>query len=115
MADLVRAVPQVTVIIPNARGFQGSQLWTDTALRDARWYVDLSLTELYYGLHRDVKHKDMLRDFLAEGGTDHLLFGTHVPFSYAGSALVKLAVLEVDDTTREDISFRRAARIFDAS
>ena len=112
VADLVRAVPQTTYIIPNARGFQGSKLWQDEILRDKRWYVDLSLTELYYGLHRDVAHMGMIADFLNEGGTDHLVFGTHLPFTYAGCALVKRAVLDVDDETREEISCRRAERIF---
>jgi predicted TIM-barrel fold metal-dependent hydrolase len=47
-----------------------------------------------------------------QGGQKHLLFGSHMPFSYAGPALVKLAVLPVDEEAREDISSRTAARFF---
>lgn len=112
IANLVAAVPKATVIIPNGRGFVISPLWGREELRERPWYVDLSLTEIHYVLHRDLARKRELADFIEQGGSKHLLFGTHLPFSYAGPALVKRAILPVDGETLEDISYRTAARLF---
>ena len=48
---------------------------------------------------------------IEEGGAGHLVFGTHLPLSYAGPALVKRAILPVDEETLADVSHRRAGRI----
>ena len=48
---------------------------------------------------------------IEEGGANHLLFGTHLPFSYSGPALVKLAILPVDEETLEDIKYRTATKL----
>ena len=101
IADLIAAVPDATVVVPNLRGLARAAFWKREDLRDRRWYVDLSLAEV---------HKDAA-DFVAQGGAEHLLFGTHLPFSYAAPALVKLAILPVDAETREDIGCRNAAKI----
>ncbi len=112
IADLVAAAPNATIIVPNGRGFTHSALWTRTDLRDRPWYVDLSLTEVHYTLHRSLAGMRELATFLDEGGAEHLMFGTHLPFSYAGPALVKRAVLDVDDRTLEDVSYNNAANVF---
>lgn len=114
IADLVAAVPDATVIVPNARGIVDSPLWTRAELRERRWYVDTSLTEFLYGLHYSVDRANPMRGFFDDGGADHLLFGTHQPFSYAASALVKLATLPIDDETRERVAWHSAAEIFGA-
>ena len=112
IADLVAAVPAATLIVPNARGFAHSALWQRTELRDAPWYVDTSLAEVHYVLHRDLSRTRELSEFIDQGGAKHLLFGTHLPFSYAGPALVKRAVLPVDDDTRAEICWRAPRRVF---
>ena len=101
IASLIAAAPGVTVVVPNLRGVAGSPLWRRPEVRDQPWFADLSLGEV----HRD------LETFVAQGGASHLLFGTHLPLSYAGPALVKRALLPVDAETLEDISHRHAARI----
>ncbi|OGG46341.1 MAG: hypothetical protein A3F84_01245 [Candidatus Handelsmanbacteria bacterium RIFCSPLOWO2_12_FULL_64_10] len=101
IASLVAAVPGLTVIVPNLRGVARSALWKRPEVRDQPWYVDLSLGEV----HRD------LGTFVEQGGASHLVFGTHLPLSYAGPALVKRAILPVDADTLEDISHRHAAKI----
>lgn len=107
IANLVAAYPQTPIIVTNARGVTQSPLWRRTELREAAWYVDLSLAEVYYqGLERD------LALLAEESGGQHLLFGSHVPFSYMGSALVKRATLPADDKTLAQISYLGAARIF---
>lgn len=101
VASLLAAVPDVTVVVPNLRGLARNALWQREDLRDKSWYVDLSLAEV----HRDAEV------LVEQGGAGHLLFGSHVPFSYPGSALVKRAILKVDEETRADISCRNAAKI----
>ena len=111
LADLVAAVPEATLVIPNARPLARSPLWRREELRELNWYVDLSLAEIHYGLHKDLKNKRDLADMIEEGGAGHLLFGTHLPISYAGPALVKRALLPVDAEELEAISYKRAAEI----
>lgn len=101
IAGLIAATPGLTVVVPNLRGAAGSALWQRKEVRDQAWYVDLSLGEV----HRD------LETLVAQGGASHLVFGSHLPLSYAGPALVKRAILRVDAETLEDISHRHAARI----
>jgi predicted TIM-barrel fold metal-dependent hydrolase len=112
IANLIAAVPKATIMVTNARGIVNSQLWQRTELRSANWYVDLSLAEVHYQLHTDVRSSRDLGLFIEQGGADHLLFGSHVPFSYLGSALVKRATLPVSPDTLENISYHNAAHIF---
>lgn len=112
IANLIAAVPKATIMVTNARGIVNSPLWQRADLRSANWYVDLSLAEVHYQLHRDVRYARDLGLFIEQGGADHLLFGSHVPFSYLGSALVKRATLPVSPETLENISYHYAASIF---
>ena len=111
VANLIAAFPDATVVIPNARGIVRTPLWQRADIRDHSWYVDLSLAEVHYVLHGDITKMKDLTDLVEQGGANHLLFGTHVPFSYPGAALVKRAVLPVDEETRKNISYRTAAKI----
>ncbi|MDA0748555.1 MAG: amidohydrolase family protein [bacterium] len=101
VANLLAAVPNVTLVFTNMRGLARCPLWQQENLRDKSWYVDLSLAEV----HRDAEV------LVEQGGANHLLFGSHVPFSYPGSALVKRALLKVDQNTLENISYRNAEKI----
>jgi uncharacterized protein len=112
IADLIAAVPGSVVIVPNARGIVGSALWEREDLRDRSWYVDTSLSEFHYTLHYDVDRASPMSGFFESGGAEHLMFGTHLPFSYAGSALVKLETLPLDPDTREQIAWGTAAKVF---
>ncbi len=111
IADLVAAVPKATLVVTNARGIARSPLWKRADVRTGNWYIDLSLTEIFYGLHRDVKLMRDLADMIDEGGANHVVFGTHLPISYAGPALVKRAQLPVNAETLENISYRTAAKL----
>ena len=111
LANLVAAVPDAAIIIPNARPLARSPLWMREDLRDLNWYFDLSLAEIHYGLHKSTNGMKDLGYMIEEGGANHILFGTHLPFSYAGPALVKLAILPVDEETLEDIKYRTAAKL----
>ena len=112
VADLVSRVPEATIIVTNTRPIGYCPLWQRDELRDHSWYVDLSLAEVTYTLHKNIDTMKDIAVLTEQGGQKHLLFGSHMPFSYAGPALVKLAVLPVDEEAREDISSRTAARFF---
>ncbi len=113
VAHLIFQVPEATVVVPNARGLLNTALWQRQDIRDSRWYFDLSLAEVHYVLHRDVTRMRDLADFIEAGGSDHLLFGTHAPFSYPAAARVKAAVLNVDAETLAAICHRRAAHMLE--
>lgn len=110
IAALISEVPDATVVITNARGLSRSPLMR-ADLRGGSWYVDLSLAEVHYVLHHSAERMTELARFIEDGGADHLVFGTHLPFSYAGAAMVKRRVLPVDDEALEAISHRRALKI----
>jgi predicted TIM-barrel fold metal-dependent hydrolase len=89
-------------VVPNLRfGFQFLPLWQNEKVRDQSWYLDFSLGEVRNGLGALVE----------QSGSKHVVFGTHVPFSYPGAALVKRALLSVDVETGEDIDHRNAEKI----
>jgi predicted TIM-barrel fold metal-dependent hydrolase len=101
IANLMAAVPGATVYITNLRGGMGNlPMWRSEAVKNQHWYVDLSLSEVHGGL-----------DLLArQSGGKHLIFGTHVPFSYSGAALVKRSVLQLDEDAMEEMSSGNAVR-----
>jgi predicted TIM-barrel fold metal-dependent hydrolase len=74
--------------------------------------VDLSLAEIHYGLHRTVENMTDLAEFIETGGESHLIFGSHLPLSYIGPALVKRETLPVEPSTLEEICWGRAASLF---
>ncbi len=111
VANLIAAASGATIVIPNARGISSSAVWQRKEIRDREWYFDLSLAEVHYTLSRNVNQMGDLSDFIEQGGADHLVFGTHAPFSYPSAARVKCAVLPVDDETLEEICYRRAERM----
>jgi predicted TIM-barrel fold metal-dependent hydrolase len=103
IADVIARYPTTTFVINNSRGLSRSALWTRKDIRNAKWYVDLSLLEIQYGLHRGMdKARDVVVIF-EEGGADHFVFGTHQPFSYVASAGVKLATLGLEPEQVERI------------
>ena len=101
ISNLMAAVPGATVYIPNLRGGMGNlPMWRNQAVRDQKWYVDFSLSEVHGGLDLLVK----------QSGAQHLIFGTHVPFSYPGTALVKRSVLPLDEEALAEMSSGNAVR-----
>ena len=112
VTNLIAAVPGATIVIPNARGIAGSAVWQRKEIRDRDWYYDLSLAEVHYSLSLNVNQLGDLANFIDEGGADHLVFGTHAPFSYPSAARVKCAVLPVDEETLAEICYKRAERMF---
>ena len=111
VANLIAAASGATIVIPNARGIASSAVWQRKEIRDREWYFDMSLAEVHYSLSRNVNQMGDLSDFIEQGGADHLVFGTHAPFSYPSAARVKCAVLPVNEETLEEICYRRAERM----
>ena len=111
VANVISSEPEATVVIPNARSLASTPLLNRREIRDHSWYFDLSLAEVHYVLHQSVDRMTDLAEFIEQGGEQHLLFGTHAPFSYPSAARVKSAVLPVNAETLEDICYNRAAQI----
>ncbi|MFQ6041300.1 MAG: amidohydrolase family protein [Candidatus Poribacteria bacterium] len=55
---------------------------------------------------------DGLRRLIDACGTERLLFGTHAPFFYIRSAIIKLDEAQLSDEERERITRRNSERIF---
>ncbi|NKB69441.1 MAG: amidohydrolase family protein [Candidatus Latescibacteria bacterium] len=108
VADLIAQVPKARVVVTNARGLAQTALWRRADIRDAAWFFDLSLAEVHYVLHKDIKRMGDMAGFIAEGGAPHLVFGTHAPFSYPSAAVVKATVLPVDKDELKAICWGRA-------
>lgn len=105
MAQLFAAEPQATLIVTNARGnLAGSSFVTRPDLKDAAWYFDLSLALGNFA--------GQTTSLYEKAGAGHMLFGTHLPFSYATPAMVKWHLLPASDEEKADIAYRNAARIF---
>lgn len=111
-AALLRAVPDMTLIITNARGLFHSDFVRCPELRGKSWYIDLSLAEVDYQLHRHPADRRNLGRALHYVGSEHLIFGTHLPFSYGASALVKLETMELGPAEREAVRYKTAAQVF---
>lgn len=105
VAALLAAEPKATLIVTNARGnLAGSSLATRPDLKEAAWCFDLSLA---LG-----NHFRQTTDLVERCGPGRLVYGTHLPFSYAACATVKLHLLPVDDEAKADIAYRNAWRLF---
>jgi hypothetical protein len=111
IADAIASQPEATFVINNSRSLSRSALWTREDIRSANWFIDLSLAEIHYGLHRENDKSRDLAVIIEEGGADHFVFGTHQPFSYVASALVKLATLGVDPDQLDRIARKSALNI----
>jgi predicted TIM-barrel fold metal-dependent hydrolase len=111
VANVIASEPEATIVIPNARSLSGSPIWNRKDLRDGLWYFDLSLAEVHYVLHMRLGRLTDLAEFIEQGGEQHLLFGTHTPFSYPSAARVKSAVLPVTAEVLEDINYNTSAKM----
>jgi uncharacterized protein len=111
IAEIVSRFPETTVVVNNARGIYKSPLWQRPDIRDASWYLDLSLAEIHFGLHWGIESAKDLGHVVAEGGASHFVFGTHQPFSYVAPAQVKLMTLGVEDELFARISAGNAKEI----
>jgi len=111
IAETISRFPETTFVINNARSISRSPLWQRDDVRNANWYLDLSLAEIHYGLHWGIATAQDLQVIIEAGGAGHFVFGSHQPFSYVAPALVKMATLGVDAPTYDGIANKSAAMI----
>ncbi|HHW09565.1 MAG TPA: amidohydrolase family protein [Firmicutes bacterium] len=104
---LLRAVPAAKIVLQNIRVTPAINALLQPDLIDKEWYVDLALTEVHFN--------QATLSFLDKVGGKHLVFGTHSPHSYAGSALVKLELLPVAGDEKADVCYRHAARLLNVN
>ena len=104
IARLLASEKRAALVVTNARYLAGSAFLKRDELKDASWFFDVSLAQGNFS--------GELTSVLKNAGSGRLLFGTHLPFSYATPAIVKLHLLPCNDEERADISYRNAARLF---
>ena len=111
IAETIARFPDTTFVINPARSISRSPLWRRDDVRNANWYLDLSLAEIHYGLHWGIDNAKDLQVIIDGVGANHFVFGSHQPFSYTASALVKMATLGVDGDTYQNIAHKSATSI----
>ena len=98
--EAARAQPKLRFILTNWAGLDATKL-AEAGLR-GRCLIDFSRLNIL--LRRDVPK------LIAALGVEAVAFGSHAPFDYVGSSLVKLANLEKLPTADyEKIAWRNAA------
>lgn len=101
LARLIAAVPGVKIVFTNARGNLTHHRLLQNELVHQKWYMDLSLVE---------GAKD-LAGMVINPAWNHLVFGTHMPLTYPGCALVKLSLLDIDAKQQAAVEYGNAAEI----
>lgn len=100
LLEAARVQPKLRVILTNWAGLDATKL-ADAGLR-GRCLIDFSRLNVL--LRRDVPK------LIAALGVESVAFGSHAPFDYLGSSLVKLANLEkLPSADYEKIAWRNAA------
>lgn len=106
-AQLLTAVPGLRLVLTNARGSIASSRLMQPDLINSSWFLDLSLAEVLF--------TRVLYDLAEKTGGQHLVFGTHAPISYAACALVKLALLPLENEQLELVKNGNATTIMGLS
>ncbi len=95
-ARLVAAHPEARFILTNGLGYGGSDLVTRAGDLPANYWVDLCRPDPVYGSE--------VAALLEALGPGRLVFGSASPFNYPRAALVRLEVLPVSASAREQIA-----------
>ena len=103
IAGLIQACPQARFLLHNGLGYTGSTLGRKNNGLPANYVIDLAL--LSVGLANEAGK------LLENLGEDRVVFGTGIPFHYAGPAFAKVEILNVDESIKEKIRWRTAASL----
>src|SRR5687768_10221263 len=103
IAALIKAVPEARFILMNGSGYTASSLGRKNNGLPANYVIDIALltAELANETARLIENL----------GADRVVFGTGIPFHYAGPALVKMEILDASDAVKEKIRWRTAAEL----
>jgi predicted TIM-barrel fold metal-dependent hydrolase len=100
VAALVKARPRARFILINGIGYIHSPLGRADNGLPANYVIEIS--RLSALLDNEIGR------LMANLGTERLVFGTGMPFSYPDPALLKLDVLEVSESDKEKLRWRNA-------
>jgi predicted TIM-barrel fold metal-dependent hydrolase len=101
IAGLLKACPKARFLLVNGIGFAKSELGSKKAGLPSNYCIEIS--RLSAVLDNEIGR------LLANLGPGRLVFGTGMPFNYAGPALLKLAVLDASKQVKDMIRWRNAA------
>jgi predicted TIM-barrel fold metal-dependent hydrolase len=102
IARLVAACPDAKFILVNGSGYTASTLGrANNGLPN--YVIDIALLT--------VELANETGRLINELGPDRVVFGTGIPFHYAGPALAKMELLEVSESVKEAIRWRTAASL----
>jgi predicted TIM-barrel fold metal-dependent hydrolase len=102
VAGLVKACPKTQFLILNGLGFRNSPLGRKASGLPANYAIEISrLTALM---------DNEIGFLLNELGSDRIVLGTGMPFSYPDPALLKVSVLAARQEQKEQILGKNAAR-----
>ncbi len=102
IAGLIRACPKARFIVSNASGVAGSVLGRKGNGLPENYAVDMTRLSVEFG--------NELSQVLSVLGEDRILFGSGIPFHYAGIAVVRLKMLEASETVKAKIRSQNAVR-----
>ncbi len=103
IATLVQQFPQAQFLIVNGINFVRSQLGRKHNGLPPNYHIEVS--RLSALLQNEI---GALLDHL---GPERVVFGTGMPFTYPGPALLKLQVLSASEAVKEQIAWKNAARL----
>jgi len=103
IATLVQQFPQAQFLIVNGINFVRSQLGRNQNGLPPNYHIEVS--RLSALLQNEI---GALLDHL---GPERVVFGTGMPFTYPGPALLKLQVLSASEAVKEQIAWKNAARL----
>lgn len=102
-AALVQAAPKATFIFGNGSGFASSVLGKRDSGLPSNYSIEISLLSALLA--------NEIGQLIRNLGEDRVLFGTGMPFHYPDPALLKIEVLDVNDTVKEKIRRGNARRL----
>jgi predicted TIM-barrel fold metal-dependent hydrolase len=100
IARLVQASPEARFVLVNGSGYTGSSLGRKNNGLPANYVIDIALLTVEVA-----NETGSLIENLGEG---RVVFGTGVPFHYAGAAFTKLEILNAPDRLKEKIRWQNA-------
>jgi predicted TIM-barrel fold metal-dependent hydrolase len=103
-AELVKRHPDARFVLLNGAGFTSTPLGQANSGLPRNYFIEISRPEV---LVSDQEIPTLIRNL----GPDRLLFGTGIPFHYADPALVRLEVLEADQSVKESIAGGNARQL----
>jgi len=102
IAGLIRACPKARFIVNNASGVAASILGRKNNELPDNYAVDITRLSVEFG--------NELGQLLAILGEDRLMFGTGIPFHYAGIALARIEMLQASEAVKAKIRSQNASR-----